>query len=130
MFVTATMADRTPPDLQLFRNYPSPQEMLGITDFEHPHLPEHCAMSEQLVWRAAKASGAAPSYFRPEGAFIDGGILANNPSMALLTEVVEFNVAKKALEHDAEVVRPSVLVSIGTGVPPVKQVSGQVEWSI
>ena len=28
--VTATMADRTPPDLHLFRNYPSPQQIVGV----------------------------------------------------------------------------------------------------
>ena len=33
----------------------------------------------------------------------------------------EFNVAKKALDHDEEVVRPYVMVSLGTGIPPVKK---------
>ena len=81
--------------------------------------PTH--QSEQLVWKAARASGAAPSFFRPETNFVDGGILANNPSLALLTEIAEFNVAKKALDHDEEVVRPYVMLSLGTGVPPVKK---------
>ena len=73
------------------------------------------------MWKAARASGAAPSFFRPETNFVDGGILANNPSLALLTEIAEFNVAKKALDHDEEVVRPYVMLSLGTGVPPVKK---------
>ena len=30
VIVTATMADRSPPDLHLFRNYPSPQEIVGV----------------------------------------------------------------------------------------------------
>ena len=30
VIITATMADRTPPDLHLFRNYPSPQQIVGI----------------------------------------------------------------------------------------------------
>ena len=149
------MADRSPPDLYLFRNYPSPQSQLGIGNYDHPgtvclrlHInvticcnsynlnetdgdlrvaelsekrksPTH--QSEQLVWKAARASGAAPSFFRPETNFVDGGILANNPSLALLTEIAEFNVAKKALDHDEEVVRPYVMLSLGTGVPPVKK---------
>lgn len=82
--------------------------------------------SLQLVWKAARASGAAPSFFRPEGNFVDGGILANNPSLALLTEIAEYNVAKKALDHDEEVVRPTVMVSLGTGVPPIKKVNIQI----
>ncbi len=71
------MADRSPPDLHLFRNYPSPQDMLGINDFDHPELTSHHVASEQLVWRAAKATGAAPSFFRPEGKYVDGGILVS-----------------------------------------------------
>jgi len=125
VFVTATMADRSPPDLYLFRNYPSPQSQLGIANYDHPELSEKrkspTHQSEQLVWKAARASGAAPSFFRPETNFVDGGILANNPSLALLTEIAEFNVAKKALDHDEEVVRPYVMLSLGTGVPPVKK---------
>ena len=117
------MADRSPPDTQLFRNYPSPQEMLGITDFPHPDIHNACIPSEQLIWRAAKASGAAPSFFRPEGNYVDGGILANNPSLALMTEITEFNIAKKALDHEDEVFKPRIMVSLGTGIPPVRKVS-------
>ena len=54
--------------------------------------PTH--QSEQLVWKAARASGAAPSFFRPETNFVDGGILANNPSLALLTEIAGTNVRR------------------------------------
>ena len=121
--ITATMADRSPPDTQLFRNYPSPQEMLGITDFPHPDIHNSCIPSEQLIWRAAKASGAAPSFFRPEGNYVDGGILANNPSLSLLTEITEYNIAKKALDHEDEVFKPRIMVSLGTGIPPVRKVS-------
>ncbi len=93
--ITATMADRLPPDLHLFRTYKSPQETLGINDFENPELPSptSCHASDQLVWKAARASGAAPSFFRPEGNFVDGGIISNNPSLDLLTEIAEYNVS-------------------------------------
>ena len=47
-----------------------------------------------LVWEAARASSAAPSYFKPKGNFIDGGVLANNPSLTLLNEVFEYNQGK------------------------------------
>lgn len=99
--------------------------MLGITDYPHPDLNRVAQVpsSEQLVWRAARASGAAPSFFRPEGRFVDGGILANNPSLVLLTEVAEYNVAKRALEidEDGQAESPKILVSLGTGIPPVKK---------
>ena len=50
-----------------------------------------------LVWEAARASSAAPSYFEPKGNFIDGGVLANNPSLTLLNEVFEFNQGKMGI---------------------------------
>lgn len=51
---------------------------------------------EQLVWRAARSSGAAPTYFRPMGRFLDGGLLANNPTLDAMTEVHQYNKALKA----------------------------------
>lgn len=47
--------------------------------------------AEQLVWRAARSSGAAPTYFRPNGRFLDGGLLANNPTLDAMTEIHEYN---------------------------------------
>lgn len=120
--MTTTVGDRTPPDMQLIRNYTSPQDMLGIGDFDNPDITPASVTPDFLVWRAAKATGAAPSFFRPEGRYLDGGILANNPSLYLLAEIAEYNMVKRALDHDDEVVKPSVLVSLGTGVAPVKKV--------
>ncbi|CAB4061889.1 unnamed protein product [Lepeophtheirus salmonis] len=79
VMVTATLADRCPPDLMLFRNY------------------------------------------KPEECFVDGGILSNNPSIDLLTEITEYNVVCRFLNKEAEVCIPKVLVSLGTGLPPVKR---------
>lgn len=53
----------------------------------HPPSP----FSDQLVWRAARSSGAAPTYFRPNGRFLDGGLLANNPTLDAMTEIHEYN---------------------------------------
>lgn len=46
---------------------------------------------DQLVWRAARCSGAAPTYFRPIGRFLDGGLLANNPTLDAMAEIHEYN---------------------------------------
>lgn len=64
IMVTGVMADRKPVDLHLFRNYKSASDILGIITAvknrkEPPLNPE-----DQLIWRAARATGAAPSYFR------------------------------------------------------------------
>lgn len=47
--------------------------------------------ADQLVWRAARCSGAAPTYFRPIGRFLDGGLLANNPTLDAMAEIHEYN---------------------------------------
>lgn len=49
------------------------------------------SLTEQLVWRAARCSGAAPTYFRPIGRFLDGGLLANNPTLDAMAEIHEYN---------------------------------------
>ncbi|KAA0192445.1 hypothetical protein HAZT_HAZT007902 [Hyalella azteca] len=111
--VTGVLADRYPADLHLFRNYDSGEQLLrthrplmspdnvvatspsgvGPRSFVATQPP-----SQQLVWEAARASGAAPSYFRAYGRFIDGGLIANNPSLDLLTEISERNAVVNAID--------------------------------
>ena len=124
MVITATMADRSPPDLQLFRNYQAPIDMVGVSEYDHPDLSKQNSpmrSTDTLVWRAARASGAAPSFFRPKGSYVDGGIIANNPSLDLLTEIAEYNIALKSTGCIEEIVEPTILLSLGTGIPPVRK---------
>ena len=58
--------------------------------------------------------------------YVDGGIMSNNPTMDLLTEIAEYNIAQRAVDKDTEVVEPTVCLSLGTGVPPVKKVSQSI----
>lgn len=51
--------------------------------------------AEQKVWEAARASGAAPSYFKPLDAYLDGGLAANNPTLDLMTECCKYNLASQ-----------------------------------
>ncbi|VDN42640.1 unnamed protein product [Dibothriocephalus latus] len=48
-----------------------------------------------MIWRAARASGAAPSYFRPCGPYLDGGLISNNPTLDILTEIQEMNLVRR-----------------------------------
>lgn len=64
LMVTGVMADRKPVDLHLFRNYRTASDILNIvTPITNRRIPPP-PPEEQLVWRAARATGAAPSYFR------------------------------------------------------------------
>lgn len=57
--MTAVVADTIPADLHFFRNYTAPQDLLSLTDSTKVKKAE-----DQLIWQAARASGAAPTYFR------------------------------------------------------------------
>lgn len=117
IMITGVLADRKPVDLHLFRNYESPNKLMNVpanTNFKETLPPE-----EQLLWKAARATGAAPSYFRAFGRFIDGGLIANNPTLDAMTEIHEYNLALKATGREAEVVPLSLVVSLGTGLIPV-----------
>ncbi|XP_065115851.2 85/88 kDa calcium-independent phospholipase A2-like [Paramisgurnus dabryanus] len=118
VMVTSVLADRHPGELHLFRNYDPPvlqrsPPYTSTATFKPLTVPQ-----EQLVWRAARSSGAAPTYFRPMGRFLDGGLLANNPTLDAMTEMHQYNKALKAQGREMEVCRLGVVVSLGTGKPP------------
>lgn len=50
---------------------------------------------------------------------MDGGLIANNPTLDALTEIHEYNLALKARGREDEMCPVSVVVSLGTGRIPV-----------
>ena len=53
---------------------------------------------EVCIWQAARSSGAAPTFFTASmNRFLDGGLMANNPTIDTLTEITEFNSALRAV---------------------------------
>jgi uncharacterized protein len=61
--------------------------------FKTAHADDLYWGHDQVVWKVAAATSAAPSYFAPvqfmeEDAHVDGGVWANNPSMIAITEAV------------------------------------------
>ncbi|XP_052446337.1 85/88 kDa calcium-independent phospholipase A2-like isoform X3 [Carassius gibelio] len=143
VMVTSVLADRHPGELHLFRNYDPPalqrdppytstatfqpltvpqgwedEDLLVVGYTRPPRKRRKVTDEEQLVWRAARSSGAAPTYFRPMGRFLDGGLLANNPTLDAMTEIHQYNKALKAQGRGSEVCRLGVVVSLGTGRPP------------
>ena len=55
-----------------------------------------CVVTDQCMWQAARSSGAAPTYFRAFGRFLDGGLMSNNPTLDVLTEIHQYNLALQA----------------------------------
>ncbi|KAK5642233.1 hypothetical protein RI129_008400 [Pyrocoelia pectoralis] len=122
LLITGCLADRKPIELHLFRNYESPSNILNVkqdSPFETPRPPE-----EQLIWHVGRATGAAPTYFRAFGRFLDGGLIANNPTLDALTEIHEYNLALRATGRESETSPLSIVVSLGTGLIPVTPVHG------
>ncbi|XP_068108190.1 85/88 kDa calcium-independent phospholipase A2 isoform X2 [Hyperolius riggenbachi] len=123
VMVTGVMSDRHPAEIHLFRNYNPPDTgreptFKSVATFRPVTRPD-----EQLVWRAARSSGAAPTYFRPMGRFLDGGLLSNNPTLDAMTEIHEYNTCLKRQGRGDQVKKLGVVVSLGTGKPPQIQVS-------
>lgn len=117
IMITSVLADKKPVDLYLFRNYDAPSTLLDVPESSTSvaSLPPN----QQLLWHAARATGAAPSYFRAFGKFLDGGLIANNPTLDAMAEIHEYNLALKAIGREDEVVPLSLVVSLGTGLIPV-----------
>ncbi|XP_077082940.1 85/88 kDa calcium-independent phospholipase A2 isoform X3 [Siphateles boraxobius] len=143
VMVTSVLADRHPGELHLFRNFDPPvlqrdppytstatfqpltvpqgwedEDLLVVGYTRPPRKRRRVTDEEQLVWRAARSSGAAPTYFRPMGRFLDGGLLANNPTLDAMTEIHQYNKALRAQGREADVSRLGVVLSLGTGKPP------------
>ncbi|XP_071050345.1 85/88 kDa calcium-independent phospholipase A2 isoform X3 [Onthophagus taurus] len=119
LLIPGVLADRKPVELHLFRNYESPSEILGVnynSPYELPKPPE-----ETLLWHVARATGAAPTYFRAFDRFLDGGLIANNPTLDALTEIHEYNLALRAKHRTSEECPVHIVVSLGTGLIPVTE---------
>uniref|UniRef100_A0A665T2E8 phospholipase A2 n=1 Tax=Echeneis naucrates TaxID=173247 RepID=A0A665T2E8_ECHNA len=118
VMVTSVLADRHPGELHIFRNYNPPSvrrepPYATTATFKPLTIPQ-----EQFVWRAARSSGAAPTYFRPMGRFLDGGLLANNPTLDAMSEIHQYNKALKAEGRTDKIKKLGIVVSLGTGKPP------------
>ena len=66
----------------------------------------------ELVWKVGRYTSAAPFYFTEFENYIDGGMLANNPSEAALTVIQDF------YHKRGEKIPIALLVSVGSGVNP------------
>lgn len=52
---------------------------------------------------------------------MDGGLIANNPTLDAMTEIHEYNMAMQSVGRKSESVPVSVVISLGTGLIPVTE---------
>uniref|UniRef100_F1KVR9 phospholipase A2 n=1 Tax=Ascaris suum TaxID=6253 RepID=F1KVR9_ASCSU len=115
VMVTATCIRTTVPELKLYRSYRLPlnivqNEALGYSD------PEDC-----VIWRCARYSSAAPTFFPPKDGIVDGGLIANNPTLDLLNDIHTYNAACQYSGHkEADI---GCILSVGTGQSPATDVN-------
>ena len=73
-----------------------------------------CCLYTEPVWKVARYTSAAPMYFTECDDYVDGGVLANNPSDYGLTAIQNFH-RQKGCKLDI-----ACVVSIGTGTFPAE----------
>ena len=88
--------------------------------------------TNEYIWKAARCTGAAPSYFPAMDRFLDGGLASNNPTFDTLVDIQrEINSTKKIFGNDPdfEPEEIDVLISIGTGNQPIiKSKAAEAIW--
>ncbi len=76
---------------------------------------------ESLVVDVALSTSAAPTYFPSYGVFIDGGVIANNPSMAAVAQALD---VRNQPSERATTLNDIKLLSLGTGAS-LQYIDGQ-----
>lgn len=128
LLITGTLCDKSPVKLHLFRNYPAPSTLVApdaAPSDRDPPLADHAG---QVIWHAARSSGAAPTYFEKFDRYMDGGLVANNPTLDTLTEIHERNLALKRTGQEDQITDLSVVVSLGCGMAPVEDLDVDIVW--
>lgn len=78
---------------------------------------------DKTVIDAALASSAAPTYFPSYHRYIDGGVIANNPSTAAIAIAIDQKAGNQQLNNIH-------LLSIGTGFFPNKITENTKKWGV
>ncbi|XP_039273985.2 85/88 kDa calcium-independent phospholipase A2-like [Styela clava] len=129
--ITSVLADQRPAKLHLFRNYEPAFEVMPKTSVKDRPLKNTASVSienmlsspmDTPLWQVARSSGAAPTYFRPMANFVDGGLMSNNPTLDILTEIHRQNKAFKQMNRVDDIQQPGLVISLGTGKIPVIKV--------
>uniref|UniRef100_A0A0K0FBV7 phospholipase A2 n=1 Tax=Strongyloides venezuelensis TaxID=75913 RepID=A0A0K0FBV7_STRVS len=112
MFPTVR-ADIFPVQLEIMRNY-----MLPLSEEENSRLG-YKRPDDLYLWKALRRSSAAPTFFScVDNTYIDGGIISNNPTLEILSEIELWNNTNIVLSKGENCVKIGCLLSVGTGIIP------------
>lgn len=130
LIITATLADRSPFELFLYTSYDplwqadrygkvGPNGMIPTTDPEKFLEPVTYNPKETYIYDAVRSSAAAPTYFSPNGKFVDGGLVANNPTLECIAEISRYkhrySMLKSTNDND-KIQDIESVISIGCGI--------------
>jgi hypothetical protein len=127
LFGTRTLADLLPrhvliPSFDLDNGAPPPGARMWNPKFFHNFAGPDSDGAQKIVDVALRTS-AAPTYFPVYQGYVDGGVIANNPSMAVLAQAIDPGTGGQSLANLR-------LFSIGTGITPTFISGDAHNWGV
>jgi patatin-like phospholipase/acyl hydrolase len=126
-FGSGTLKDLLPrhvliPSFDLDNQAATPAPRMWKPKFFHNFEGSDSDGEEKLADVALRTS-AAPTYFPVYQGYVDGGVVANNPSMAALAQAIDKDTGKQQLENLR-------LFSVGTGITPAFVSGDTLNWGL
>lgn len=106
-----------------------PLELNIIRSYPTPYLKPAKNPSDQMyVWEAAAATSLANVFDIKGGDHFDGGLMANNPTMAAWNELISIRTAKirEGRKEYFHWKAPSFILSLGTGIMPENEATAKM----
>jgi patatin-like phospholipase/acyl hydrolase len=110
------------PSFQLDNQDPQAGKRMWKPKFFH-NYPGPDSDGNELAIDVALRTSAAPVYFPTYQVYVDGGVVANDPSMAALAQAIDKDTGGQALADLR-------LFSIGTGTNPTYITGHDLDWGI
>lgn len=110
------------PAFDLDNEHPDPARRSWAPKFFH-NFPGPDSDGDQPVWKVALYTSAAPTYFPAVDGYIDGGVCANNPSLAALAQSRDRRGRISPPRFDR-----LALLSVGTGIVPLRLPGRNLDW--
>jgi patatin-like phospholipase/acyl hydrolase len=126
-FGNATLNDLLPrhvviPTFDLDNDAKPPAPRMWKAKFFHNYAGPD-SDGDQKIADVALRTSAAPTYFPVYQGYVDGGVIANNPSMAAVAQALDAGTGKQQLSDLR-------LFSVGTGITPAYIAGSGLDWGM